>query len=94
MVCKRGSLGEDLRKAIKPYAHTRAEKKLGRVLVDLGAHKMVESIKEKRYTVVVATIFRGIRGCSFCHKLDATEHIETFLLDTPADCALFKVALV
>ena len=55
---------------------------------------MVESIERKRYTVIVATIFRGMRGCSFCHKLDATEHIETFLVDTLADCALFKVALV
>ena len=48
---------QDFHKGNKPYTHARAENKLGRALVDLGAPKMLESIRRNRYTGIVCDDF-------------------------------------
>ena len=46
-----------LRKEIKQSTHTREDKKLGRVLVDLSGPNVVESLGRKRYTLIVRDDF-------------------------------------
>ena len=55
--CKGYSMVKGLRRGIKPSTHTRAEKKLGRVFVELSGHKVVEYHARKRYTLIVRDDF-------------------------------------
>ena len=51
--CKGCSMAKSLTRGIKLPTHTRAGKKLGRVLVDLNGPKVVKSHGGKRYALIV-----------------------------------------
>ena len=70
------------------HTHTRADKKLGRVFVDLSGSKVVKSHGGKRYTLIVNGDFsRYTWMCFIHHKSDAAEASKQFLSDTHADGA-------
>ena len=69
-------MAKGLRKDIKQSTHTLADKKLGRVFVDLSGPKVFESLRGfSRYTW--AYFLR--------HRSDAAKMFEKFLTDTRAD---------
>ena len=83
--CKGCSMAKGLRRGIKQSAHTRAGKKLGRVLVDLSGSKVVKSHGGKRYTLIVRDDFPRYTWVYFMrHKSDAAETFKQFLSDTRA----------
>ena len=55
--CTGCSMAKGLRKGIKQSTHTRADKKLGRVFVDLSGPKVVESLGRKRSSLIVRDDF-------------------------------------
>ena len=84
--CKGCSMAKGLRRGIKQSTHTRAEKKLGKVFVDLSGPKVVESDGGKRYTLIVRDEFSRYTWVYFMrHKSDAAETFKQFLSDTRAD---------
>ena len=65
---------------------THADKKLGRVLVNLSGPKVLESLGRKRYTLVVLDDFSRYTWVYFVrHKLEATELFEQLFAYTRAD---------
>ena len=50
-------MAKGLRQGSKQPTHKRADKKLGRVFVDLRGPEMVESLGRKRYTLIVRDDF-------------------------------------
>ena len=88
-------MAKGLRKGIKQSTHRRADKKPGRVFVDLNGPKVVESLGRKRYTLIVHDNFSRYTWVHFMrHKSDAAETFEQFLADTRADGVLSKVVIV
>ena len=72
--CKGCSMAKGLRRGIKQSTHARADKKLGRVFVDLSAPKVVESDGGKRCTLIVRDDFSRYTWVYFMrHKSDAAE---------------------
>ena len=55
--CRGCSMAKGLRKGIKQSTHIRADKKLGRVFVDLSGPKVVESLGRKRSSLIVRDDF-------------------------------------
>ena len=87
--------GEGLRKRIKQSTHTRADKKLGRVFVDLSGPKVVESLGRKRYTLIVRADFSRYSWMHCMrHKSDAAELFKQFLANTRTDGVPSKVVIV
>ena len=72
--CKGCSMAKGLRRGIKQFTHTRADKKLGRVFVYLSRPKAVKSHGGKRYTPSVRDNFSRYTWVHFMrHKSDAAE---------------------
>ena len=92
--CSGYSMAKGLRKGISQSTHTRANKKLGRIAVDLSGPKVVKSLGRKRYTLIVRDDFHGIRGCILCATSRTPEIFEQFLADTRADGVPSKVVIV
>ena len=62
---QRGLHGEESPQFIAGSHHTRADKKLGRVFVDLSGPRVAESLGRKWCILSsCASIFHGIRGCT------------------------------
>ena len=57
MECKGCSMVKGLRGGIKQSTHTREDKELGRVFVDLSGPEVVQSHRRKRYTLIVRDDF-------------------------------------
>ena len=88
-------MAKGLRRGIKQPTHTRADKKLGRVFVDLSGPKVVESDGGKRYTLIVRDDFSRYTWVYFMrHKSDAVETFKQFLSDTRADGVPSQVVTV
>ena len=88
-------MAKGLRKGIKQSTHTRADKKLGRVFVDLSGPKVVESHGRMWYTLIVRDDFSRYTWVYFMrHKSDAAEMFEQFVADTRADGVPSKVVIV
>ena len=84
--CKGCSMVKGLRRGIKQSTHTRADKKLGRVFVDLSGPKVIKSHRGKRYTLIVRDDYPRYTWLYFMrHKSDAAEMFQQFLADTRAD---------
>ena len=83
-------MAKGLRRGIKQSTHTRAEKKLGRVFVDLSGSKMVESHGGKRYTLIVRDDFSRYTWVYLMrhHKSDAAEMFKQLLADIRAGVVL------
>ena len=87
-------MAKSLRKRIKQSTHTRAEKKFGRVFVDLSGPN-VESLGRKRYTLIVRDDVSRYTWAYFtCHKSDATKLFEQLLVDTRADGIPSKLVII
>ena len=72
--CRGCSMAKGRRNGIKQSAHTRADKKLGRVFVDLNGPTVVESHGRKRYAFIVRDDFSRYMWVYFRHhKSDAAE---------------------
>ena len=79
-------MAKGLRKPIARSTHTRAAKKLQRVFVDLSGPRTVQSIRGKRYTLIVRyECTRFTRVCFLRHKSDAASAFESFLSEVRAD---------
>ena len=93
--CRGCSMAKGLRKGIKQSTHTRADKKLGRVFVDLSGPKVVEPLGRKRYTLIVRDDFSRYTWV-YCmrRKSNAAEMLEQFLADTREDGVPSKVVIV
>ena len=50
-------MAKGLRKGINQSTHTREDKKLGKMFVDLSGPNVVESLGRKRYTLIVRDDF-------------------------------------
>ena len=84
--CRGCSMAKGLRKPIARSTHTRADKKLQRVFVDLSGPMAVQSIGGKRYTLIVRDdCTRFTRVNFFMHKSDAASAFESFLAEVRAD---------
>ena len=95
LACRGLSMAKGLHNDIKQSTHTRADKKLRRVFVDLTGPKVVEAIGRKRYTLLVRNDFsRCTRVYYTHHKSDTGELVERFLADTRADGVPSKVVIV
>ena len=93
--CKGCSMAKGLRRGIKQSTHTRAGKKLGRVLVDLSVPKVVKSHGGKRYTLIMSDDFSRYTWVYIMrHKSDAAETFNQFLSDTRADGVPSQVVTV
>ena len=93
--CKGCSMAKGLRRGIKQSTHTRADKKLERVFVDLSGPKMVKSDGGRRYTLIVRDDFSRYTWVYFMrHKPDAAETFKQFLSDTRADGVPSQVVTV
>ena len=93
--CRGCSIAKGFRKGIKQSTHTRADKKLGKVFVDLSGPKAVESLGQKRYTLIVRDDFsRYTWVCFMRHMSDTAEMFEQFLAGTRADGVPPKVVVV
>ena len=78
--CRGCSMAKVLRESIKQSTHTRADKKLGRVFVDLGGPKVVESLGRKRLTRLVRDDFSwNTLVYSVRHNSDAAEKFRAVL---------------
>ena len=76
------SMAKGLRKPIARSTHTRAAKKLQRVSVHLSGPMTVQSIRGKRYTLIVRyECTRFTRVCFLRHKSDAASAFESFLAE-------------
>ena len=75
-------MGKGLRRGIKQSTQTRADKKLGRVFVDLRGPEVVES---HVYSHCARRISRFTWVNIVRHKSDAVEMFEQFVADTRAD---------
>ena len=70
--CRECSMAKGLRKSIARSTHARAAKKLQRVFVDLSGPRTVQSIRGKRYTLIVRDdCTRFTRLYLLRHKSDA-----------------------
>ena len=68
------------------HTHTRADKKLGRIFVDLSGPKVVKSHGGKRCTLIVRVDFSRYTWVYFMrHKSDAAETFKQFFSDTRSD---------
>ena len=84
--CRGCSMAKGLRKSIARSTHTRADKKLHRVFVDLSGPMAVQSIGGKRYTLIVRDdCTRFTRVYFLRHKSDAASAFESFLAEVRAD---------
>ena len=84
--CRGCSMAKGLWKPIARSTHTRADKKLQRVFVDLSGPMAVQSIGGKRYTLIVRDdCTRFTRVYCFRHKSDAASAFESFLAEVRAD---------
>ena len=84
--CRGCSMAKGLRKPIARLTHTRADKKLQRVFVDLSGPMAVQSIGGKQYTLIVRDdCTRFTRVNCFRHKSDAASAFESFLAEVRAD---------
>ena len=84
--CRGCSMAKGLRKPIARSTHTRADKKLQRVFVDLSGLVAVQSIGGKRYTLIVRDdCTRFTRVYFLRHKSDAASAFESFLAEVRAD---------
>ena len=80
------SMAKGLRKSIARSTHTRADKKLQSVFVDLSGPMTVQSIGGKRYTLSVRDdCTRSTRVYFLRHKSDAASAFESFLAEVRAD---------
>ena len=64
--CRGCFMAKSLRKGIKQSTRTRADKKLGRVVVDLCGPKVVVSREETVYSHRARRFFTYIHGCILC----------------------------
>ena len=88
-------MAKGLGRGIKKSTHTRADKKLGRVFVDLSGLKLVKSHGGKRYTLIVRDDFSRYTWVYFMHhKSDAAETLKQFLSDARADGVPSQVVTV
>ena len=88
-------MAKGLHRGSKQSTHTRAGKKLGRVLVDLSGSRVVRSHGGKRYTLIVRDDFSRYTWVYFMrHKSDAPETFKQFLSDTCADGVPSQVVIV
>ena len=79
-------MAKGLRKSIAWSTHARAAKKLQRVFVDLSGPRTVQSIRGKRYTLIVRDdCTRFTRLYLLRHKSDAASAFESFLAEVRAD---------
>ena len=93
--CKGCSVAKDLHRGIKQSTHTRADKKLGRVFVDLSGPKAVKSGGRNRYTLIGRDDFSRYTWVYFMrHKSDAAETFKQFVSDTRADGVPSQVVTV
>ena len=77
------SMAKGLRKAIHKTTSTRANKKLGRVFVDLCGPKPVSAAGGKRYMMIIRDDFTRFTWLKFLrNKLDAADAFKEFLADT------------
>ena len=84
--CRGCSMAKGLRKPIARSTHTRADKKLQRVFVDLSGLMAVQSIGGERYTLIVRDdCTRFTRVYFLRHKSDAASAFESFLAEVRAD---------
>ena len=84
-----------LRKSIKQFTHTRADKKLGKAFVDLSGSKVIESLGRKAYTIIVRDDVSPYAWVRFMrHKSKAMKQFELFLAATRADGVRSKVVNV
>ena len=83
--CRGCSMAKGLRKPIARSTHTRADKKLQRVFVDLSGPMAVQSIGGKRYTLILRDdCTRFTRLYFLRHKSDAASAFESFLAEVRA----------
>ena len=67
-------MAKGLRRVVKQSTHIRADKKLGRIFVDLSEPMVVESHGGKRYTLIVRGDFTRYTWVYFMrHKSDTAE---------------------
>ena len=84
--CRGCSMAKGLRKPIARSTHTRADKRLQRVFVDLSGPMAVKSIGGKRYTLIVRDDCTRFNRVYFLrHKSDAASAFESFLAEVRAD---------
>ena len=93
--CRECWMAKGLRKSIARSAHARAAKRLQRVFVDLSGPMTVQSIRGKRYALIVRDdCTRFTRLYLLRHKSDAASAFESFLAEVRADgtpCAVMAV---
>ena len=88
-------MAKGLRKPIARSTHTRADKRLQRVFVDLSGPMAVKSIGGKRYTLIVRDDCTRFNRVYFLrHKSDAASAFESFLAEVRADGILSTVMAV
>ena len=84
--CQGCSMAKGLRKPIARSMHTRVDKKLPRIFVDLSGPMAVQSIGGKRYTHIVRDdCTRFTRVYFLRHNSDAASAFESFLAEVRAD---------
>ena len=84
--CRGCSMAKGLRKPIARSTHTRADKRLQRVFVDLSGPMAVKSIGGKPYTLIVRDDCTRFNRVYFLrHKSDAASAFESFLAEVRAD---------
>lgn len=78
-----------------PQTHTSSRSETREFFGGLSGPNVVESIRRKRYTLIVRDGFsRHTLVYRMRHKSDAAELSERFLVDTHADGVLFKVVVI
>lgn len=78
-------MAKEYRKPIGSRTNTRADKKLGRVFVDLGGPKAVPSLTGKRYVMIIKDDYSQMSWLYILkHKSDAAEYFKKFLADVRA----------
>lgn len=93
--CKGCSIHKGARKPIKRSTSSRADRKLGRVFVDLSGPKPVESLGGRKYTLFIRDDFsRDMWMYCLRHKSEAAEGFERWLTDVRADGVPLRVAIV
>ena len=93
--CRGCSIAKGLPKPIARSTHTRADKKLPRVFVDLSGQMTVPSIGGKRYTLIVRDDCTRFTPVSFLGKTsDVASTFESFLAVVWSDCTPSAVMAV
>ena len=88
-------MSKAVRKGIARETKSRSDKKLGRVLVDLGGRKDLVSIGGKHYPMIVKDDFTRRRWLYFLrNKSEAASAFRSFLASVRADGLLSLVEIV